>query len=92
MLLALFLLHLKMNWIPRTLILLSFISCTQEKPAVQKELTDSINSQKINSAAPAVVLEKDPIALIRQKVGEINTMNLEKKHFEFTCDEKMMVC
>lgn len=33
----------------------------------------------------------DPIAAIRQKVERINTAKLEKKHFEFQCDEKMMV-
>lgn len=33
----------------------------------------------------------DPIARIRQRVEHINTTNLEKKHFEFMCDEKMMV-
>ncbi|MCR5863107.1 hypothetical protein LRS05_13670 [Flavobacterium sp. J372] len=33
----------------------------------------------------------DPIATIRKRVEYINTANLEKKHYEFMCDEKMMV-
>lgn len=33
----------------------------------------------------------DPIVRIRQRVEHINTANLQKKHFEFMCDEKMMV-
>lgn len=33
----------------------------------------------------------DPIAMIRKKVEHINTVQLEKKHLEFMCDEKMMV-
>jgi hypothetical protein len=33
----------------------------------------------------------DPFAAIRQKVERINTMKLKKEHYEFMCDEKMMV-
>jgi hypothetical protein len=33
----------------------------------------------------------DPIAGIKQRVERINAIPLEKKHFEFMCDEKMMV-
>ena len=34
---------------------------------------------------------KDAISLIREKVERINTIRLDKKHFEFMCDEKMMI-
>ena len=52
----------------------------EKKPETESAVLDE------NSESPT-----SPIAAIRKRVEYINTANLEKKHYEFMCDEKMMV-
>ncbi|SFQ45448.1 hypothetical protein [Flavobacterium akiainvivens] len=83
------------------LCIIAFASCKKETQ------TPVISTDSPAATAPATdttpvpdttkPLEKtteksiQPIAAIRQRVEHINTAKLEKKHFEFMCDEKMMV-
>jgi hypothetical protein len=75
------------------IILLALASCKKEAvtPSVPKPAADT----PIPVADTAKPLEEinekpsDPIAAIRQRVEHVNTAKLEKKHFEFVCDEKI---
>ncbi|MES3016872.1 MAG: hypothetical protein V4721_03790 [Bacteroidota bacterium] len=80
-----------MNRIFTAAIFLFFISCNQDKQTIQQDHADTIEVSEQDSVVQTPVAAKDPIASIRQQVEKINTMKLEKKHFEFMCDEKMMV-
>lgn len=74
------------------LILLFAFSCGQNKEP-EKE-TETIKQDTIDQQeAPVNTITElhDPVTIIRQQVEHINTASLEKKHFEFTCDEKMTV-
>ena len=56
--------------------------------------TDTVSADAVPAdtiAAKPDADPADPIATIRQKVERINTMKLKKEHYEFMCDEKMMV-
>ncbi|MES2487710.1 MAG: hypothetical protein V4581_17410 [Bacteroidota bacterium] len=76
-----------------------FISCKNEvkTPQATSDTPEAAADKPTTNADTLSVLEKtdenvaDPIAAIRQKVEHINTATLQKKHFEFMCDEKMMV-
>ncbi|RZJ70810.1 MAG: hypothetical protein EOO47_23230, partial [Flavobacterium sp.] len=62
------------------------ISCTNN----EKQQTVVAEEKAIETIKPATkVIERstDPIDHIKQKVAEINTIKLDQKHFEFTCDE-----
>jgi len=81
------------------IILLAFVSCNKDHknppnaPLKKKDATEVT----IRVTDTVTVLEEadktasGPIADIRQKVEQINTASLHKKHFEFMCDEKMIV-
>jgi hypothetical protein len=66
----------------------------QANPQVTS-VRDSVDTAKAKLAdaatSPKETVAKNPIAAIKQKVEGINTTQLEKKHFELMCDEKMMV-
>lgn len=82
-------------------ILLIFLAaCTQKPAQLQNYNTDTTIVAKTDTAVnvadtPTAFADTstitDPIIFIRQKVEGINTTQLEKKHHEFMCDEKMMV-
>ena len=86
-----------MNKILLLVPLLVIMSCNQGEKNQPATATDSI-SAPITAKAPnmATVLEpirakpSSTIEAIRQKVEHINTAALQKKHFEFMCDETMM--
>jgi hypothetical protein len=73
------------------LFLIFLVSCDQVKQPAEVKAPDTVASiaKKAVEATPA--LPTEPIALIRHQVENINTIKLEKKHFEFMCDEKMML-
>jgi len=74
------------------LTLLFTFSCGQNKePKPERETIkqDSVTSKE--TSVNTITELHDPITIIRDKVEHINTATLEKKHFEFTCDEKMTV-
>jgi len=68
------------------------LSCGQNKQP-ERETETTIQDTVVQHKAPVNTISEpqDAIAAIRQKVEHINTALLEKKHFEFTCDEKMTV-
>lgn len=71
------------------MIFVLFISCDRPK---QTGRTSGIDTPAAVNQKPAERLREaiaDPISSIRQKVEHINTAPLEKKHFEFMCDERM---
>ena len=73
-------------------------SCEEKKSSEQNSSSDTIKSSEIPAKAVDTVASEtaktqanDPIANIRLKVEAINNANLQKKHYEFMCDEKMSV-
>jgi hypothetical protein len=75
-----------------------FFSCEEKKSPEQNINSDTIKSSQIPAKATdtfasetATKQADDPIANIRSKVKAINNANLQKKHYEFMCDEKMRV-
>ena len=76
-----------------------FISCNKDGKTPPATAPDSLPAaaKPAAQADTATVLEMpatapaEPIAAIRRRVEHINTATLDKKHFEFMCDEKMMV-
>ena len=76
--------------------LLAFLSCTQEKPTENQTVVDTVvdKSHADTASIMTPVLPKkseDPIEDIRKIVERINTVQLDSKHYEFTCDEKVKV-
>jgi hypothetical protein len=76
---------------------LTVISCKQE-PSKSGAVSDAVAADttalqkpEAKQTSESATVATDPIAAIRQRVEHINTAKLEKKHFEFMCDEKMMV-
>jgi len=77
-------------------LLLLLISCNQKKANVQETSIETstpteavADTMSTTSEPPAT---NDPIADIRQKVESINNSNdLQKKQYQFKCDEKMTV-
>ncbi|SKB80842.1 hypothetical protein [Daejeonella lutea] len=72
-------------------VFLFFISCNQTQEPPEVKSADSIVAPVPKSIEQVPATKEDPIEFIREKVEKINTMKLEKKHFEFVCDVKMMV-
>lgn len=78
------------------LLALAFINCKK-----QPDNTISSGSDTMEAMPGSVRMEEndtvtsktkaDPIADIRKRVEHINTAALDKKHYEFMCDEKMKV-
>lgn len=71
---------------------LALFSCKKE-PSKSGTVNDTVATDGTAGQVDqqSAALATDPIATIRQRVEHINTTKLEKKHFEFMCDEKMMV-
>lgn len=86
-------------------VLLLFIYCNETKktdetamPKIENTVsTPTVDTIKTDTIKGEATLDEvtetpaDPIAAIRKRVEYINTANLEKKHYEFMCDEKMTV-
>ena len=62
------------------------ISCTNNEKQ-QTVVAEEKAIETIKSGTKVIELATDPIDNIKQKVAEINTIQLDQKHFEFTCDE-----
>lgn len=83
------------------ILILLLAGCSQNKSAPQHDdkpdsspavaQTDTFVTTADTPDVPDTAAIADPIAFIKKHVKEINTSKLEKKHFEFMCDEKMMV-
>lgn len=72
--------------------LLALVSCKDHKS--DNNILPYKTADTIENPVGDVEEEKEnpnPIQSIRKKVERINTIDLHKKHFEFMCDEKMMV-
>ncbi|MGV3460627.1 MAG: hypothetical protein ACO1N9_09270 [Flavobacterium sp.] len=81
-------------------IFMLFTYCNDIKKTDATTVNDSattVTEPVVDTVQRESVLEEpndkptDQIASIRQRVEYINTANLEKKHYEFMCDEKMTV-
>lgn len=72
------------------LFLVMVFSCQQGRQPGQPDNHDTVAAIEDKPVLQQPAATPDPIAAIRQKVEQINTFPLEKKHFEWTCDEKMM--
>ena len=72
-------------------LLLLFIACGNEKPGNNYNKTDTSVIVRDTNHALSTTKTTDPVSFIRQNVERINTSNLQKKHFEFMCDEKTTV-
>jgi hypothetical protein len=86
-------------------LLVLFVYCTDNKKTettatsqtddtITRSTPDTIQTGTLKGEASLDDMTEtptDPIAAIRKRVEYINTTNLEKKHYEFMCDEKMMV-
>lgn len=77
-------------------LLLLLISCNQKKANVQETSietgtpTEAVGDTMPTTSEPPAT--KDPIADIRQKVESINnSKDLQKKQYQFECDEQMTV-
>ena len=78
------------------LLMLILMSCNQKKTSERETSTDTIPlTEVVADTTTASVSEDtplDPIASIRQKVESINnSKELEKKQYQFKCDEMMTV-
>jgi hypothetical protein len=76
------------------ILVLALAACNRggTAPAETPDSTaDTTGAGKASLPQKTIVPDSGPIAAIRQKVEGINNAQLEKKHFEFMCDEKMMV-
>lgn len=81
------------------------VSCSQNKPKNHNNDVDTAAVGSKASADTTILKSPDnlqidsattsspanPIDAIRRMVESINNMKLEQKHFEFMCDEKMLV-
>lgn len=86
-------------------VLLLFVFCNDNKKsdeAAASTPSDTIaastaDTTRADTVTGEAILDEDtetptdPIAAIRKRVEYINTANLKKEHYEFMCDEKMMV-
>lgn len=69
-----------------------FIACgDSDKPGRNYNKHDTSVIIKDTVILPIVQKTSDPVALIRQQVGHINTAGLQARHIEFMCDEKTKV-
>ena len=80
------------------LLLIVLFSCQEKKTADKTTSSDTIIApETATKTADSVSTDQeatstdDPISSIRSKVEAINTADLQKKHYEFMCDEKMTV-
>ena len=77
-------------------LLLILISCNQNKTPVQEISIETNTASTVLTDTTAVRPESftanDPVAIIRQKVESINnSKDLQKKQYQFKCDEMMTV-
>lgn len=78
------------------LLALAFINCKKQPDNTISSGRDTVvamhGSERIGeNDTVASKAKADPIADIRKRVEYINTAALDKKHYEFMCDEKMKV-
>lgn len=96
-----FSMNAKIKIMKKLLLLLTVIviaSCKHDKLPVQ-ETQDNVSLDSDSAIIDTTTITENdtvtdsanPIAATRAKVERINTVALQKKHFEFMCDEKMMV-
>ncbi len=74
------------------LLALAFINCKKQPDTTISSGSDTVEIDSERVEQYHSVAEKtnaDPIAEIRKRVEYINTASLDKKHYEFMCDEKM---
>lgn len=64
----------------------ALFGCNEPEKKQHTVTKDSSSSASEAEVKPKITTT-NPIEFIKQKVNLINTSNLQKKHFEFTCDE-----